>query len=326
MRSRLVVLTLATSLALPSVAQPQQRPMPQVGETIEVSIVNADVFVTDNAGNRVRGLTRDDFEVFDDGKRQPITNFAEYAEGVPAAEAGAVSLAADAAEAQPQRQKRTVILFIDLIALRPNRMQSVFNQLRATFRDLIQQGDAIVIARWTPRHRMEIVLPFTDDHARIDATLERLSRDRYVEPTDLAADAADERAFLQAGSALAATKGMHGTIGNSETVSADLGATRDFADMRAKTNSLESLMAAMSATEGQKALLMLTWKFGLNSGLDSGRTWRFNPSLGDPLWNTTPMAEALAKSANATASASTASIRRKSTATAPAAAKALPCN
>jgi hypothetical protein len=41
MRSRLVVLTLATSLALPSVAQPQQRPMPQVGETIEVSIVNA---------------------------------------------------------------------------------------------------------------------------------------------------------------------------------------------------------------------------------------------------------------------------------------------
>ncbi len=44
-------------------------------EKIDVSVVNVDVTITDRAGNPVRGLTRDDFEVFEDGKPQKITNF-----------------------------------------------------------------------------------------------------------------------------------------------------------------------------------------------------------------------------------------------------------
>ena len=52
---------------------------PRIGETIEVSIVNVDVVVTDRSGKPVRGLTAADFDVKDDGKAQRITNFAEYA-------------------------------------------------------------------------------------------------------------------------------------------------------------------------------------------------------------------------------------------------------
>jgi len=54
---------------------------PRVGETIDVSIVNVDAVVTDKQGNRVRGLTRDDFEIFENGKLQPITNFTEVGAG-----------------------------------------------------------------------------------------------------------------------------------------------------------------------------------------------------------------------------------------------------
>ena len=46
----------------------------QVSETIDVRIINVDVTVT-SKGSPVRGLTRDDFEIFEDGKFQPITNF-----------------------------------------------------------------------------------------------------------------------------------------------------------------------------------------------------------------------------------------------------------
>lgn len=53
--------------------------MPRSNETIDVSIVNVDVFVTDRQGNCVRGLTAADFEIREDGRPQPITNFAEYA-------------------------------------------------------------------------------------------------------------------------------------------------------------------------------------------------------------------------------------------------------
>src|SRR6266480_2920123 len=68
-------------MLLPLFAFAQKPPaIPGLGETIEVSIVNVDLFVTDKAGNRVHGLTKDDFEIFENGVRQPISNFAEYAE------------------------------------------------------------------------------------------------------------------------------------------------------------------------------------------------------------------------------------------------------
>ncbi|MEA2339584.1 MAG: hypothetical protein QOE82_3591, partial [Thermoanaerobaculia bacterium] len=46
----------------------------QVTESIDVRIVNVDVTVT-SKGAPVRGLTRDDFEILEDGRLQTITNF-----------------------------------------------------------------------------------------------------------------------------------------------------------------------------------------------------------------------------------------------------------
>src|SRR6476619_1628444 len=46
----------------------------QVNESIDVRVVNVDVTVMSRQGP-VRGLTRDDFEIREDGKLQTITNF-----------------------------------------------------------------------------------------------------------------------------------------------------------------------------------------------------------------------------------------------------------
>lgn len=52
-----------------------------VGDTptfkAQVEYVEVDVIVTDQQGRPVRDLTKDDFQVFEDGKRQAITNFAQ---------------------------------------------------------------------------------------------------------------------------------------------------------------------------------------------------------------------------------------------------------
>src|SRR5687768_16935281 len=93
-----------------------QQAMPRANESIDVSIVNVDVFVTDRKGNRVRGLTASDFEILENGRPQPVTNSAEYAReqrrggtvaDVPATAPGAD----DTAAASPQ--KRTIVLFIE---------------------------------------------------------------------------------------------------------------------------------------------------------------------------------------------------------------------
>ena len=49
----------------------------QLVESIEVRVTNVDVVVTDRNGNRVAGLSKDDFTLIEDGKIQPITNFYE---------------------------------------------------------------------------------------------------------------------------------------------------------------------------------------------------------------------------------------------------------
>jgi VWFA-related protein len=56
-------------------AQAPQAP-PSVTFSVEVNYVDVDVVVTDEKGNFVPGLTRDDFEVFEDGKPQKIDTFA----------------------------------------------------------------------------------------------------------------------------------------------------------------------------------------------------------------------------------------------------------
>src|SRR6185295_9790930 len=57
----------------------------QVRETVEVAVTNVDLVVTDAKGKPVRGLARDEFELFEGGKRREITNFSEVAAALPAA-------------------------------------------------------------------------------------------------------------------------------------------------------------------------------------------------------------------------------------------------
>jgi VWFA-related protein len=64
------------ALQAPSIkAQAPQAP-PSVTFQVEVNYVDVDVVVTDERGNFVPGLTRDDFEVFEDGKPQKVDTFA----------------------------------------------------------------------------------------------------------------------------------------------------------------------------------------------------------------------------------------------------------
>jgi hypothetical protein len=57
----------------------------QFSETVEVRVTNVEAIVTDKAGKPVGGLTKEDFEVYENGVKQELSNFAEVRESVPAA-------------------------------------------------------------------------------------------------------------------------------------------------------------------------------------------------------------------------------------------------
>jgi VWFA-related protein len=56
--------------------QPAQPPPPQTSISVESNLVNVDVVVTDQDGDVLSGLTKENFRIIDNGQPQQITNFA----------------------------------------------------------------------------------------------------------------------------------------------------------------------------------------------------------------------------------------------------------
>jgi len=164
-RAAAAVLFLLTSI--PSIATAQQK----LVETIEVRVTNVDVVVTDKKGNPIVGLGKDDLEIYENNKLQPITNFYEVrpqsvnTTGVPTD---------DSTMAPAEVRQRRIIFFIDNASLHPLRRNEVFASIDKFFDRLFQPGDQAMVVVWN--HGLRIVSPFTDDAGRLRAALGKVSR------------------------------------------------------------------------------------------------------------------------------------------------------
>ena len=115
MRSHAIALLLSLAVQIPAVTLRAQEN--KLVETIEVRVTNVDVVVTDRQGNPVSGLTKDDFQLFENRKPQTITNFYEVRPNSmqASAMAPAEASAPEAAAPEPPRdmRRRRVIFFLD---------------------------------------------------------------------------------------------------------------------------------------------------------------------------------------------------------------------
>ena len=101
---------IAVALLFPLSAAAQNiGPLPPLTARVEVKVINVDVAVTDGTGNPVTSLTKDDFEIFEDGKPQTVANF--YVIENSGVKGNAQSPAAPAAAADPFRRK--FVLLVD---------------------------------------------------------------------------------------------------------------------------------------------------------------------------------------------------------------------
>ncbi len=154
---------------------------PQFGELIEVNVVNVDVHVTDRQGRPVTGLRREDFEVFEDGKRVELTHFRTVtADAQPAAAVvplTAPSLPTEAATAPelglPPEEQLHLIVYVDNFNLSPNHRARVLKQLRDFLKDL-GSADRVMLA--TNDMSMNVRLPFTSDPSALEAALDEIEK------------------------------------------------------------------------------------------------------------------------------------------------------
>lgn len=240
-----IVALLTSLLAAVALAQPRS------STTIEVSIVDVDVVVTDAQGKPVRGLTAGDFEVLERGKPQPITHFAAYA--TPSAD--------EAQEGATLRPPRSVVVFVEKSELAPEASEELYGAIRELLRATITgPDDRVAVIGW--RGTAVVRQPFTRDLNAVDALLRRMQREHAVSMRDHHGQAAArEQAEADRDAAFA------GETPAPAVHELDY-AMRQLARIRHKGAALQALMNGMGAIDGRKVLIMAVHRFGLFAGVE----------------------------------------------------------
>jgi VWFA-related protein len=264
-RHRLLLSCLLILLpARPLVAQ--QGGTPAFFESVDVEVVNLEVFVSDRQGRPVTGLGRGDFQLFVDGREVPIGNF--YAEvgdrpavapGGDGPPAGAGSPAEDAAtpiEAAPPpapvAQQLHLAVLVDNLHLRPTHRRRAFASLRRLLDQRLAPGDLVTVA--TMERSLHLRSDFSSDREVIARVLDEIetttARDFSVE---------DEQRFVTEEENLQNSDRQDRVINQA---SIDWGNRvvdeARYANARASLDGLRTLLRTLAGIPGRKALLHLS--------------------------------------------------------------------
>ncbi len=156
-------------------------------DTLDVNVVNIEVFVTDKKGNPITGLTRDDFEIFEDGRPIEVTNFYAVADGTPVAPIEGAEVVAEKDATRdprlrlqriPENQRLHVVVYVDNFNIEPFHRNRVFGQLRQFLRTL-DAGTRVMLVSYD--RSLQIRQRFTEDVSLVTAAtfeLEKLTGGR----------------------------------------------------------------------------------------------------------------------------------------------------
>jgi VWFA-related protein len=267
MTSRQLTAALALSLLAAAVPVPAQAPAappsPAKGgepfaESIEVRVVNVEVFVTDRAGNPVTGLGKDDFELLEDGRPVPITNFYAQAPGATPATAEAVAPAAPGAPpapaapvhiAVPESQRLDLGIFIDNLELTPTARNRVLGALKSFVSSHVLAGDRVLLASFDGSIRIRQA-PTRDPKALATAV------DEISKSTPRGTHASQElRNLLQ-----------DVARGNTFTDDLEMYIKQRYDDDRASLGALDSFVGSLAGLPGRKAVLFISGGMSLRPG------------------------------------------------------------
>jgi VWFA-related protein len=249
--------------ALAATASGQQpADLPRVTGSVETTVVNLDVVVTDRKGNPVFGLKAGDFEIRHDKKPVTITNFSEYrAAGVAPAPAAtpASEPAVAAAPTNFPRPRRFIVLYFDRLALfEKSTRDALFGSLKKLLDRALGPGDEATVVAWN--RSMKTILPFTDDREEIDAAIDGVEKQSARLPTE-SADL-DE---VSADSAWIRSLPVAAQAGGTSQLPRSL-AAQAYADQKAKAAALKGLVATLGGMEGRKILVLASHRFSRYAG------------------------------------------------------------
>ena len=267
----LIVLILVLLSPLFASAQGLSSGSQPLSETVEVSVVNVEVIVTDKDGQRVRGLQPADFEIREDGELRSITNFSEFGSSdlsMLADESG-TSVSTETGTATEKPVGRRIVFFFDDFALKPEKSEIFFRSLKELLRRSLRAEDRAMILTYKTRLRKQI--DFTNDVSRLESELDKVARET---PPPITLDR-ETREFEETSEFFVQAEqfagGGGGAAGGSAAdhiaTSARQLAKQAFDATRRRIESLSAFITTLEGGEGRKVLIVASDRLSEYAGL-----------------------------------------------------------
>jgi len=236
-------------------------------EIVNVGVVNVDVYVTDKQGNPVTGLSKNDFQLLENGRPVEITNFYAVNSGkavtpltqieteATAPAPGAPPSPAEIERVQtPEDQRLRLIVYIDNYNLRPFNRNRVMRELRAFIGQKLGKDDQLMLATYD--RELHIRHGFTSDPSLIAAGMLDLEK---ISAQGVHADS-DRRDALQ-------------KIQDSQSITeaesyAHSYAESTFNDLSFSIDALKKMIDALAGMPGRKAVVYVSDGLQMIAGQD----------------------------------------------------------
>ncbi len=148
----------------------------QVKESIRVDLIEVPITVADRAGNPVRGLTRDNFRLYDDGKAREITAF------------DTIDLAGKdqkALETINPAARRNFMLLFDLSFTAPRSLANAQEAATTFVKKSVLPRDRVAVATLDLEHGFKLLTAFTSDRDLIAMAIRNPAGFRSGDPLQL---------------------------------------------------------------------------------------------------------------------------------------------
>ena len=250
----------------PVVAQTDESAIPDglFVDTVDVNVVNLEVFVTDKKGNRITGLKKEDFELYAGKKPITITNF--YA-----VEGGETIIGPDALQPleeeldprlQVDNRRRKVsedqrlhlVIYIDNLNLRPFNRNRALRYVRTFIRNRLRPGDEVMLV--TYERSLNIRANFTRDPEIISTALYEVEE---MSGMGVHADS-DRRDILRD---IYEAQSINEIRGRATQYAESM-----FSDMRFTIDALTELVDTLAGLPGRKAILYVSDGLPMRAGDD----------------------------------------------------------
>jgi VWFA-related protein len=171
----------------PADSQVQSKP-PASSIRVTSELVLANVVVRDKKGNLIRDLKKEDFTLFEDGKKQQISTFdfenvdqLETAGGAEKTVTGETAetagpagvLKKSDAPVMNARDRRVIVLFFDFSAMEPDQIDRCVESAKKYINGQMRLADIVALVSLSTNMRVD--LDFTDDKAKILSVLSSYS-------------------------------------------------------------------------------------------------------------------------------------------------------